>query len=455
MSTAGFAHIVCTKCGFELPAPGYACPKCQGSLSKICGNCNFKNAVAKNYCDRCGTPLILAPAPAEPPSDASSAPEGPPQTALRRTAKSNSSPKSQPLNVVLPPPGLSIPQALRRDPGAPAPIPEGQYVPPPSPTEASLTRLHRRDTHRSMFFWGPIAATCTAAAFLYYDYQKPQSAIPRAATQYLNALSADNLPAAYALLSHDSQAHCTLDEFRSGREATPWTWSAIKLARLEPRAAVIKYRLQVSNKPPVEDILIFLLEDGRWVRPYNWNLLQRAEDSFTRNDPDMALILAQEAVNIDPRDPMARGYLCEAVYYRKVPAETERECSAALQLSRVYPSKLSLKSLYHLHAILGDTYKNALRKYPEAVAQYDALLAFPDLAPADQCDLLLARADTRIAMGQSAEATADLQTAVGVCAKPEDLDYIRTKRQAALNAPTLPEKKNSSPSGTVRPGAPR
>lgn len=245
-----------------------------------------------------------------------------------------------------------------------------------------------------------------------------------------------------------------MDEFRLGREDTPWTWSGIRLARLESEAAVVKYRLNVAGKPPADDFLIFLLEDGRWVRPYNWNLLQRAEDAFARNDPDMALILSQEAVSIDPRDPMARGYLCEAVYYRKVPAETEHECAAALQLSQVYPSKLSLKSLYHLHAILGDTYKNALQKYPEAVAQYDALLAFPDLAPTDQCDLLLARADTRIAMGQSAEAAADLQTAAGVCTKSEDRDYIR-KRQTVLNAPSLPGKENSNPPGTVRPGAPR
>ena len=449
MSAAGFAQIVCTKCGFQLPAPGYACPKCQGSLAKICGNCSFKNAVAKKYCDRCGTPMALAPATAEPPPG-----EGPPKTALRRSTKSGPAPKGTPPNIAPPPPGLSIPQALRLDPGGPAPVPEGQYIPPPPPTEASMTRLRLRDARQSMFFWVPITALCTAAAFLYYDYQKPQSAIPRAAAQYLNALSRGNVPAAYALLSRDSQAHCTMDEFRLGREDTPWTWAGIRLARLESEAAVVKYRLNVAGKPPADDFLIFLLEDGRWVRPYNWNLLQRAEDAFARNDPDMALILSQEAVSIDPRDPMARGYLCEAVYYRKVPAETEHECAAALQLSQVYPSKLSLKSLYHLRAILGDTYKNALQKYPEAVAQYDALLAFPDLAPTDQCDLLLARADTRIAMGRSAEAAADLQTAAGVCTKSDDRDYIR-KRQTVLNAPSLPGKENSNPPGTVRPGAPR
>jgi hypothetical protein len=151
---------------------------------------------------------------------------------------------------------------------------------------------------------------------------------------------------------------------------------------------------------------------------------------------------------------MARGYLCEAVYFRKVPEETERECAAALQLSQTYPSKLSLKSLYHLHAILGDTYKNSLRKYPQAVAQFDALLAFPDLAPADQCDLLLVRADTLLAMGKGDEAAADLQTAAGLCTKPEDLAFIR-QRQSALNAAPLPGKGNPNPSGPARPGAAR
>ena len=70
----------------------------------------------------------------------------------------------------------------------------------------------------------------------------------------------------------------------------------------------------------------------------------------------------------------------------------------------------------------------------EGVAQYDAMLAFPNLAPSDQCDLLLARADTRAAMGGGAPAAEDLKTAAGVCVKPDDLAYIR-KKQAALSAP--------------------
>ncbi len=427
MAEPVFARIVCVKCSFELPTPGYACPRCQGGLAKICGNCSFKNAVAKNYCDRCGTPMALAPGADAPPGGP--APESLPHTGVRRVG-----PQPPPLHIVSPPPAHSIPAALRRDPGAPAPVPEGQYIPPPPPTEANLSRLRRRDARHSLYFWGPVTALLTAVGFFYHDHQRPMNAVPRVAARYLDSLSSGDTRGAYALLSLKARAHCNLDEFRSWREETPWTWSDLRLARLEPEAAVVRYTLKVKGQPPKEDFLIFLREEGRWVRPYNWNLLQRAEESFTRNDPDMALILAQEAVRIDPRDPMARGYLCEAVYYRKVPEETERECSYALQLSKTYPSKLSLKSLYHLHAILGDTYKNSLRKYPEAVAQYDAMLAFPNLAPSDQCDLLLARADTRAAMGGGAPAAEDLKTAAGVCVKPDDLAYIR-KKQAALSAP--------------------
>ncbi|MDD5627605.1 MAG: zinc ribbon domain-containing protein [Elusimicrobia bacterium] len=431
MPETGYSRIVCTKCAAQLPVAGYACPKCQSSLAKVCGNCSFQNAVAKNYCDRCGTPMVLAPAASGASPFGSAAPAPLPNAALQRSGP----PQAPSLHIVEPPSGLSIPAAQRREPGAPAPVPEGHYIPPPPPTEVSLSRLRRRDSRFSMIFWAPIAAVFAAAGFLYYDYQKPQSAIPRAAAQYLDALSRGDVAGAYALLSNASRIRCTLDEFRAGREETPWTWSDISLARLEPEAAVVKYRLQVKGQPAKDDYLIFLREDRSWVRPYNWNLLQRAEEAFIRSDPDMALIMAQAAVDIDPRDPMARGYLCEAVYYRKVPTQTEKECAAALKLAQVYPSKLSLKSLYHLHAILGDTYKNALQKYPEAVAEYDALLAFPDLTPADQCDLLLARADTRLAMGQNPEATADLQAAVGICTKPEDLGYIRKRRAALSEAP--------------------
>jgi len=425
MPPTPFAEIVCTKCGAKFTTVGYACSTCQSALVKVCGNCGFHNAVAKNYCDQCGTPLPLAPAPG-------TSPDAIPQTAVRSSGKA---PKGPAPKITQPPPGgFAVPSAGRMERPGPAYVPAGNYVPPPPPTEASLTHLRRRDSWQKLYFWMPLFLIAGAAAYLYYDYYKPTKAIPRATAKYLDALSHLDFPTAYGLLSQKAQAHCTLEEFRNLREPKTWTWSDVQIVRLEPEAAVVKYRLSVENQPPTDDFIIFLLENGQWVRPYNWNLLHRAEDAFSRNDPDMALILAQEAVRINPRDPMARGYMCEAVYYRRVPAETANECALALQLSETYPSKLSPKSLYHLHAILGDTYKNSLAKYPEALAQYDALLAFPNLSAADKCDLFLARADTRIAMGRAAEADPDFQAAAAACVKPDDLNYIR-KRQAGLAPP--------------------
>jgi len=431
MSESASAEIVCTKCGQKFSAPGYACSKCQGSLAKVCGNCGFKNSVAKNYCDRCGTPMTLAPA-APPAAAAAPPPEAqPPGTAhIPQTASRGSGAAGPPPKVAPPPPagGLAIPAARRMDSRGPAPVPEGAYVPPPPTTEASFSRLRRRDALQKLRFWLPILAVAAVGYLAYYDYNKPEKAIPRAAAQYLGALNHLDFPGAYALLSQEARAHCSLEEFRALSDETPWTWSDVQIVRLEPEAAVVKYRLISNGQPPSDDFLILLREDGKWMRPYNWNLLQKIEDAFARKDPDMALLLAQAAVRINPRDPIARGYLCESVYFRNVPAETERECALAISLSRIYPSKLSLKSLYHLRAILGDTYKNSLRKYPEAVAQYDAMLAFPNLAAQDKCKLLLARADTRAAMGVAAEANLDLKEAASLCTSPEDLAYVRRKQ---------------------------
>jgi hypothetical protein len=241
-------------------------------------------------------------------------------------------------------------------------------------------------------------------------------------------LSRGDYAGAYQLLSPGAKASCTLEDFRRMRDSTPWSWSELIPLKVEADSVLLEYALSVSGRPAEKDYLFFTLEGGQWVRPYNWHLIQRIEQAFERNDPDMALIHAHEAVRINPRDPMARGYLCEALYYRKVAEQLERECELAVQLTQVYPSKLSAKSLYHLRAILGDAYKNASRKYPQAVEQYAALLEFPNLSAQDRCDLTLALADSRLAMAKPVEALADLAGAAGLCAKPADLDYIRRKK---------------------------
>ena len=158
---------------------------------------------------------------------------------------------------------------------------------------------------------------------------------------------------------------------------------------------------------------------------------------ISTNDADRAEALAQAAAAINPRDPMAWSYLCEAAYYRKLPADAALRCARALDLARDYSSDLSLKSLYRVHAILADTYAHALRDPGRALEQYAEMLSFPDISPADQCQILLARSSSYAAMSRPGEELADLERASQLCVAPADQAFIQKARDG-LHAPDSP-----------------
>lgn len=389
----------------------------EGAAPRVCASCGLSNAPQAAHCIKCGAELAAQAAP--PPPD-----RGEPKTFPQST-------------IPAPPPGHGLPlagisnQTYTPPPPTAPPRPEPAGPPQTIGYRPGLSALVKPALGLLL-----LAAVGFTSWLLWTRREvgrRAEIAGPRAAQMYLSSLARGDVAGAYDLLTKDARANCSLEEFRLLRDATPWTWSGIRAARVEEGAVLVEYVLKVDGKAAETDYLQFVREDGKWLRPYNWNLLKMIEADFDRNDPDAALVKAQFAVKINPRDPMARGYLCEAVYYRKVPQDTERECDLALRLADAYPSKLSAKSLYHLHAILGDTYKNALRKYPQAAEEYTAMLSFPSPAPEDQCDLWLARADAYSAMAKSSEAAADLSRASGVCTKPEDVEFIRQKR-AALGA---------------------
>ena len=131
---------------------------------------------------------------------------------------------------------------------------------------------------------------------------------------------------------------------------------------------------------------------------------------------------------------MAWGYLCEAAYYRKSPADAELRCAKALELAQTYPSNLSPKSLYHLHAILADTYRHALGKRSLALDQFAQMLALPRISPAAQCQILMARSQIYSEISRPGEALADIERGAQLCADPQDLAYIQQLRRT-LHAP--------------------
>lgn len=451
------AAILCTQCGNASATPLSQCGKCGGKNARVCGECGFQNSLPKNYCDKCGNPVSeLAPAIAPPPPTA--VPGTPkaeiPATVLKNIPKdAGKKPADKKPEGASPLPaaklkavepgaaqGPALPAAGRQVPDPfSSPAVSGDLWTPAPPTQADAVQRPPRwiGTLRRTLTAGLVTFAVLAGvtgAWYVTENAKPENAVQRAAVRYLEALRTRDYAAAYSQFSESARKYCTLEEFVATRDTSTWTWSNLRLEHVEPGAMLLAYDLKIEGAAPRVDRVLFVEENRLWVRPYSWAIMQKVEEAFDKNNADMGLVLAQAAATVNPRDPMARGYLCEAAYYRKAPADTETQCLAAIELSRVYPSNLSLKSLYHLHAILADTYKNALNKPDAALDQFAQMLAFPSISPADQCEILLARAEAYITLSRPGEALADANRAGQLCAAKKDLIYIEELRRK-LNAP--------------------
>jgi len=183
------------------------------------------------------------------------------------------------------------------------------------------------------------------------ESQSAKAAAPRLARRYLTALATIDYANAYYLLSIPAQARCTIDEFRRMRGPGVWDWGNLKLVASERDAAEMSYEWSTPGHPKQTVYLFFIRENDRWVVPYNLQLMKRVEDAMRHNDPDLALLESQEAVRVNPRDPMARAYLCEAANYRKMYDQAKTECAAALALSAKYPSSLTPQSIERLKTV--------------------------------------------------------------------------------------------------------
>lgn len=345
-----------------------------------------------------------------------------------------------PQEAPAPPP----PPPPRQAPPPPAPAKPKPKSPPPdqgAPKAPPLTRAAQRVAS------GLAAKLSTAAALAllvtgvavwaarHKRLGRPEVQVPITARRYLTALKASEFSAAYEMLTEASRRACALDEFEKARGSADWDFSDVAFVAVDRDLAFVRYKLSVEGRQPEEDLLVFKKEGRDWRRPFVWSLLRDVEDAFDRGDPARALERARAALAVNPRDPMSQAYVCEALYYLRDSgrgAEIEKECRAALELSERYPSPLSLNSvnLYHIRAILGDTFKNSLRRYREAAEQYNALLMFPKISPGDQCELLLGRAECALALQDFQGATQDFTRAAGLCEKPADLDYA--KRAASV-----------------------
>ncbi len=425
------AQILCTKCGAASAAPSPACAKCGGRNSRVCGACGTQNSVAKNFCDKCGQSLaslgpIAPPAGARPPG---ASPSEIPATAVFRLPTPGEA-------LGLPLAGQALPPAQTRA-AAPAPIDDlwnPNQPPPQAPPVPTPSRGGRWKAVLNVFAALLGVALAGFGVWRWQVSQRPDVVVPRLAAQYLEALRTEDYDRAYAMFSAQARASCTVDEFRLIRATTPWNWSDLRIVHEEPGAILLEYTLQSRDAAPRTDHVLFTQEGENWTRPYNWVLMRKVEEAFDHGDPDRGLLLAQAAATINPRDPMAWGYLCEAAYYRKSPQDAEERCVRALDLAQIYPSNLTLKSVYHLHAILADTYNHALNQPAKALDEFAQMLSFPNISPEDQCQILLARAQSYRLLSRPGEALNDINRGAELCTNPADLAFIRNMKDA-LRAP--------------------
>lgn len=197
-----------------------------------------------------------------------------------------------------------------------------------------------------------VLAAATAVIFIYQRRARGvEGGVPRLAERYLTALASADYATAYDFLSPKAQARCSKQEYRRLRGEGVWTIKDVKLAKLEADAAVVSYAWSVEGRAPVTIYLPFELVAGRWLVPFNLNLLRGVEDAVRRNDPDLALLDSQEAVRVAPRDPIARASSCEAAFFRKLYDQAVPECRAALALAAEYPSNISAQRLEHVRAL--------------------------------------------------------------------------------------------------------
>lgn len=264
-----------------------------------------------------------------------------------------------------------------------------------------------------------LALGASLLVFRWYKRNRPEQVLLRIAARYLEAVQSGDIDAAYDMLSAAARATCPPDEFKLITNTAAWQFSDLKLTQAEDDAAYVSYSYLAQGAQPEQDFLAFVKENGRWVRPYTWNLYNKIEEAFDRNDTTTALRYSQAAVEVQPRDALAHGYLCEAYHAKDSAEEAVKECNMAIALTRKYPSPITSQSIFHLHTILADAFKNALRRYPEAIEEYGAILAFPRIQPPEQCEALLARGDTRVAAADFTAALRDYRSSSQYCTETD------------------------------------
>lgn len=443
---------------------GDTCLKCNTPLEKVCGECSFANPVEKNYCAHCGAVLTLQPPPRSentppppPGSEVKSAGNRFPKAGSfilemesiqdtmseRATSfrhKPGEVPPQQQAGPVPPEPAEPAPQK----PAAAAPQPPSGSMPPKPvvappakppmvtsvltpdsarlPGQAGLPKPLQPNLLRKIL--GPAITLLLISVLLGILYMIAAPSLPRlrlvmTAKSYLTYISEHKFEKAYELLSSNSKAGCTEDDYiKNSKEyyakVPAWQFKDIEVFTLDKNAAMIRYQLKDGDQPWKSDYISFVRENNRWARPYIWVLFHPIEEALKQQDFPHALFLAQKLYLTDPIDPRTSGYLCVSEFFMGLYEKSAESCKRTLEAAVSYPVGYSREELFWFNSHYADSLRY-LQRDRAALAEYDKLFKWPGLASAELCTLYLNSADSTVNLKDYERALHDIMKAEGLC----------------------------------------
>ncbi|MDA8131985.1 MAG: zinc ribbon domain-containing protein [Elusimicrobia bacterium] len=438
--------IKCPKCGSQPNIITDTCMNCGSKLEKICGECGAAVAVEKNYCDKCGSLLALQPPPRP---DAPGTPPPPPApekrgfslemesiqdtvseraTSFRRKVDTGPAPAGP----AAPPPPASKPAASGRSSKG-----GGSVLSPDSARlmkQAPLPRPVRPPMLKKVtgaLVTVLLLGVLSAILYMIAAPSLPKLRLIMTAKAYLSDISEGKFEKAYSLLSTNSKAACSLEEYLKNSsdyyaKAPAWQFKDVEVFAMTSDSAMIRYMLKEGNGEWKYDFISFVRENNRWTRPYIWVLFQPIDDALKRHDFPQALFLAQKLYLTDPVDPRTSGYLCDAEFFMGLHEKAVDSCKRMIDNAAIYPVGYTSAELFQYNSHYADSLR-FLQRDRVALQEYDKLLKWPGATSDQLCPVHLNRADSFVYLKEYDRALRELMDASSLCTQSPAKESTRTR----------------------------
>lgn len=440
MSDLKPSKIKCKSCGYEPNIIADVCIKCGGEIVKICGNCEHENSVEKNRCDNCGELLALTPHKKidielkekersreeelkdrldKQKVDFKIEFESITDTIARKEEsyrKKLEFPKQTEEKKDI------IKEELKKVEVEKKKIEE--FVKEKKNSENTQNQQEKHQTKKtSLKLIAVVIASLTIILSISYlifgrkSFSRYDLIIT--AKKYLSALRDGEYDKAYEFLSQNSKAIISFSNYVKTLEnyysnVGKWNFKDIEIYYFDKNQSIIKYRL-IENNIEKDDYLNFIMEYGKWKRPFVFNLFEEIDDAFLKKDFPRALFLAQRAYLIDPVDPRTSGYLCWSEYLMGLHDKSVESCKRVVEISNIYPIKYYSESELFWYSF---NYADSLRfteKIEQSIEVYNALQRNPSITEREKCVIHVARSDSYIALKDYNSALNDIKKAMEVC----------------------------------------